>query len=320
MLLGHFLFHLFTSNLLKIIGYLLLIMVIQGVIALQAWVDFIRLLLLKTKEHRVTGLAAEQAYYYLLSLFPLLILLLSILPYLSIGPAMLLNLLNNFAPTLTTDLIKNTIVSLFSRRHSGLLTVGIIGTIWSASNGMKAFIRSMNIAFEVKETRNYLITYLVSIFLTFGLILFFVIALALPVFGNLILNAVNHFSPMPDYIQSIFHILRWLIAVAVISLVLAFLYHTAPNIHLPYRQVFAGAITATILMLIFSFGFSSYVNHFSHYSSTYGSLGGVIILMLWLHFTGMALIIGGEIIAICYRKKIPPCTKTTIETFLSKKR
>lgn len=292
---------------------------LEGVIRLRTWLIFLKLLIQKIKEHRVTGLAAEQAYYYLLSLFPLLILLLSILPYLSINTDTVLDLLNNFAPSQTTKLIKNTIVAIFSKRNSGLLTFGIIGTFWSASNGMRAFIISMNIAFEVKETRNYIVTFIVSIFLTFGLIFSLIIALVMPVFGNVILNLLNHFTTVPESIQSGLHILRWLIAVTVISIVLSFLYHTAPNIHLPFRQVIIGAITATILWLIFSFGFSVYVNHFSHYASTYGSLGGVIILMLWLHFTGMALIIGGEINAILYRAASAPPTKITIDRFFNEK-
>lgn len=283
---------------------------------LKSWLFFSKLLFHKIIEHRVTGLAAEQAYYYLLSLFPMLILLLSILPYLSINTELVLNLLNDFAPSQTTKLIKETIVTIFSIRNSGLLTVGIVGTIWSASNGMRAFIVSMNIAFEIKETRNFIMTLLVSIFLTFSLIFSLVIALALPVFGNVILELVNRFTPIPDSIQYVLHILRWLIAVFVISIVLSFMYHAAPNIHLPFRQVYFGAMITTILWLIFSFGFSSYVDHFSHNTSTYGSLGGVIILMLWLHFTGMALIIGGEIIAIRYRNFNAQNTKMPLKRFL----
>lgn len=288
----------------------------KGGIQLKTWLDFGRQLYQKIKEHRVTGLAAEQAYYYLFSLFPLLILLLSILPYLSISSEMTLNYFNDFAPSETTKFIENTLITILSKRNDGFLTIGIAGTIWSASNGMNAFIVSMNIAFEVKETRKYIMTRLVSIFLTVGLIFSIIISLALPVFGNVILDVVNQFSPIPGNILNIIHILRWVIAIVVISIVLSFLYHAAPCIHLPYRQVFPGAITATILWLILSYGFSIYVSHFSHYSATYGSLGGVIILMLWLYLTGMAFIIGGEIIAILHRTVYVSNSNTEINRFL----
>ena len=230
---------------------------------------------------------------------------------------MILNLFNDFAPSQTTKLIQDTSVTILSKRNSGLLTIGIIGTIWSASNGMNAFRVSMNIAFEVKETRNYIITHLVSIFLTLGLIFALIFALVLPVFGNVLLELVDHFSPIPEYIQSLFHILRWVIAIIVISIVLSSFYHFAPNIHLPFRQVFVGAITATILWLTFSYGFSISVSHFFNYSATYGSLGGVIILMLWLYLTALSLIIGGEIIALLHRNIHAQNSKSTIERFSS---
>ena len=95
------------------------------------------------------------------------------------------------------------------------------------------------------------------------------------------------------------------------------LYHTASIIHLPFKQVFVGAITATILWLIFSYGFSIYVSNFANYSATYGSLGGVIILMLWLYLTALSLIIGGEINAILYRNITVPHSKKTIGHFWS---
>lgn len=267
----------------------------------MTWLYFGKQLLKKINEHRVTGLAAEQAYYYLFSLFPMIILLLSILPYLSINSETALDFLNDLAPSQITDLIQDTIITILNERNNGLLTLGIIGTIWSASNGVNAFINSMNIAFEIKETRNYLTTHLLSILLTFGVIFALIISLALPVFGNIIFDLAGHFLPLSQSFQSFFNVARWGIAGIVVPTVISCLYHFAPNIHLPFKQVFAGAITATILWLILSFGFSIYVNNFANYSATYGSLGGVIVLILWLYLTGLSLIIGGEINAILYR-------------------
>lgn len=281
----------------------------------MTWLDFVKQLIKKINEHRVTGLAAEQAYYYLFSLFPMLILLLSILPYLSINSQIALDFLNDFAPSQITGLIEDTIVTVLNKRNSGLLTIGVVGTIWSASNGMNAFIHSMNIAFEVKETRNYLITHLLSIFLTFGLVFSLIIALVLPVFGNNIFDLFGHFFPLSESFQSLFNVSRWVIASIVIPTVVSCLYHMAPNIHLPFRHVFVGAITATILWLVLSFGFSIYVNNFANYSATYGSLGGVIILILWLYLTGLSLIIGGEVNAILYRNISISHSKKQLEHF-----
>ena len=197
------------------------------------------------------------------------------------------------------------------------LLLGIIGTIWSASNGINAFIHSMNIAFDVKETRNYLMNRFLAIIMTFGLICAFIIALILPVFGNIILDVIDKFLPISYEIQNLIHVLRWAIAIIIISIILAFLYKIAPNIHLSIKHVLLGAVIATILWVLISLGFSIYVNDFGNYSATYGSLGGVIVLMLWLYLTGLSLIIGGEINAFLYRKIYVSHTKKTIKQFLS---
>ncbi|SNT04969.1 membrane protein [Bacillus sp. OK838] len=269
-------------------------------------IKFSKELIKEIKEDRVTGLAAEQAYYYLLALFPLLILLLSILPYLNIDIQTALDTIKTFMPTETMEVIEKNIINILSERNGGLLTFGFLGTIWSASNGMNAFIHSMNIAYDVEETRNFLKARFISIMLTLGLVVAFIVMLGLPVFGKVIIDILQQVIPIPEEMQILFSLLRWIIAVAVISLVLTFLYRFAPNKSFPIRHVIPGAVTATVLWLGISLGFSFYVSNFANYSSTYGSLGGVIILMLWLYLSGLIFVIGGEINAILHRQNSIP--------------
>lgn len=254
------------------------------------------------KEDRATGLAAEQAYYYMLSLFPLLILLLSILPYLQIEPQKAIEFINNFLPSESTEVLEENIVTIVSERNGGLLTVGILGTIWSASNGMNAFIHAMNVAFDVEETRNFIKARLISIVLTLVLIFAFIVVLVLPVFGSTIINMIEYVVPLSENFESLINLLRWVVALAVLVVVLTTLYRFAPNKHYPFKQVIPGAVSATIIWLIISLGFSFYVSNFGNYSATYGSLGGVIILMLWLYLTGLTLVIGGEINALFHKR------------------
>lgn len=263
------------------------------------------------KEDRATGLAAEQAYYYMLALFPMLILLLSILPYLSIEPQKALDFIGSVMPSETTDVFKEDIIKIVSDRNGSLLTFGILGTLWSASNGMNAFIHSMNVAFDVNETRSFIKSRLLSIVLTLGLILAFVVALLLPVFGNLILDLIETVVHIPGSMQTLINILRWFVSIVVIALVLAVMYRYAPNKHYPFKQVIPGAVAATVLWQLISLGFSFYVTHFANYSSTYGSLGGVIVLMLWLYLTGLALVLGGEINALFHRQSTIASTTRT---------
>ncbi|MES1041234.1 MULTISPECIES: YihY/virulence factor BrkB family protein [Peribacillus] len=269
-------------------------------------IKFSKNLIKEIKEDRVTGLAAEQAYYYLLALFPLLILLLSLLPYLNIDIQTALDTIKTFMPAATMEVIEKNIINILSERNGGLLTFGFLGTIWSASNGMNAFIHSMNIAYDVEETRNFIKARLISIILTLGLVVAFIVMLGLPVFGKVIIDLVQQVIPIPEETQILFSLLRWVIAVVVISLVLAFLYRFAPNKSFPIKHVIPGAVTATVLWLGISLGFSFYVSNFANYSSTYGSLGGVIILMLWLYLSGLIFVIGGEINAILHRQNSIP--------------
>ncbi|MFC9597598.1 YihY/virulence factor BrkB family protein [Peribacillus butanolivorans] len=269
-------------------------------------IKFSKQLIKEIKEDRVTGLAAEQAYYYLLALFPLLILLLSILPYLNIDIQTAMDTIKTFMPTETVEVIEENIINILSERNGGLLTFGFLGTIWSASNGMNAFIHSMNIAYDVKETRNFIKARFISIILTLGLVVAFIVMLGLPVFGKVIIDLLQQVISLPEEMQSLFSLLRWIIAVVVISLVLTFLYRFAPNKSFPIKHVIPGAVTATVLWLGISLGFSFYVSNFANYSSTYGSLGGVIILMLWLYLSGLIFVIGGEINAILHRQNSMP--------------
>ncbi|RFU70179.1 YihY/virulence factor BrkB family protein [Peribacillus saganii] len=256
------------------------------------------------KDDRATGLAAEQAYYYMLALFPILILLLSIVPYLNIDPQKAIGFINSYLPSETASLMEETVVDIVSERNGGLLTFGILGTIWSASNGMNAFIRAMNFAFDVDETRSFIKTRLLSIGLTLGMIVAFLVALVLPVFGDVIIDLIKKLLFLPDSMEILFRVLRWAISISVMVVVLALLYRLAPNKHFPFKHVLPGALTATLVWQLISLGFSFYVSHFGNYASTYGSLGGVIILMLWLYFTGLALVLGGEVNAVYHREKM----------------
>ncbi|MCM3664228.1 YihY/virulence factor BrkB family protein [Mesobacillus subterraneus] len=260
-------------------------------------------LLGELKEDRATGLAAQQAYYYMLALFPMLILLIAIVPYLNIDPQKAIDVVNKLLPSESAQLLKDNVVKLVSERNGGLLTFGIIGTIWSASNGMNAFMKAMNIAFDVEETRSFIKARLISIMLTIGLILTLVVALLLPVFGKVILDGIQSFIHIPAPFDIVFSIVRWIVAFVVMAAVIAALYQIAPNKHYPFKHVIPGAIFATVVWQLISLGFSFYVSNFGNYSATYGSLGGVIVLMLWLFLTGLALVLGGEINAIHHRDK-----------------
>ncbi|SDN84172.1 YihY/virulence factor BrkB family protein [Alkalicoccus daliensis] len=248
-------------------------------------------------------LAAAQAYYYLLSLVPMLILALSILPYLNLDPDQAIETIQGMMPGELGGVFEDQLADILTEQRGGLLTFGIIGTIWSASNGLNAFIKAQNQAYDVKEERSFIKARLVSIGLTFGMIAALIVALVLPVFGDTLIGFIQSIGLIPPDLEILFRILRWVVSIIVIAIIFAGLYHFAPNVHIPFKYSLPGALFATIALQITSLAFSFYISNFGNYSETYGSLGGIIILMLWLFLIGIILVVGAEVNAILYRRK-----------------
>lgn len=255
------------------------------------------------KKDRATTLAAAQAYYYLLAIVPLLILLLAILPYLQIDPQRAVDFIGTILPGEVASTFEETIVSVVTTPSGGLLTFGILGTLWSASNALSAFIEATNQAYGVEETRSFIKVKATAIILTLFMLVAVIVALVLPIFGGAIIDTINSFLNLPSQMEFLFQILRWVISIAVMSIVLACLYKFAPNKSFPFKEVIIGAVIATILWQLVSFGFSIYIANFGNYNATYGSLGGLIVLMLWFFLTGLILVIGAEINAILHKRK-----------------
>ncbi|MCA0971310.1 YihY/virulence factor BrkB family protein [Halobacillus litoralis] len=273
-------------------------------------VDYAKEVFAEFQKDNIPLLGAAQAYYYLLAVVPMLILLLSILPYMNIEAETAINALSNVIPAETAEIFRENIVSLVEEPKGGLLTIGILGTIWSASSGINAFIQSANLAYHVEETRSFIKVRLLSIGLTLGMIVAIVVALALPVFGDVIIDFINRTVNLPSQTVILFQLLRWVISVLVMGAILLSLYRFAPNKSIPFKHIWPGAILTAVLWQLISLAFSFYVSNFGNYSATYGSLGGIIVLMLWFFLTGMILMIGAELNVIHHRKKSDEKRKT----------
>jgi membrane protein len=260
--------------------------------------NFLKKLYKRISDNDVSSLSATLAYFFLLSLFPALIFMVALLAFLPITTEQLLNMIKDFAPGDTLQLIETNLKQILNNRHGGLLSIGIIAAIWSASNGVNAVIKALNRAYEVDETRSFIVVRGMSVVMTIGMIIVLIVALGLPVFGNQI--GMYIFSPLglSNAFITLWNGLRWVISPIVLFAIFTGLYYFAPNVKLKLRAVMPGAITAAIGWIVVSLGFSFYVNNFSNYSATYGGLTGIIILMLWMYFSGAIIIIGGEINAL----------------------
>jgi len=199
-------------------------------------------------------------------------------------------------PYSAVTLVRTTLDEITRARSGGKLSLGILAALWAASNGMGAISSTLNVAYAVKEDRPWWKVRLVAIFLTIMVSLFTVVALALVFFGGHLGDRVAaHFGYSAAFTIA-WKLLQWPIALLFLLLTFDLIYYLAPNDRRPKRRLWTGgAITAVVLWLLVSFGFRLYLHFFNSYSVTYGSLGALIVLMLWFYFTGMAILIGGEV-------------------------
>ncbi|EOG9383223.1 YihY/virulence factor BrkB family protein [Listeria monocytogenes] len=254
----------------------------------------------------VSGNAAQLAYYMLFSIFPMLLIAATLLAYLHIDKDSVFNMIKEFAPDQIMDFLEENLNNLLTQKNGGLLSIGIIATLWSASNGMNAVMKSLNKAYGVTNKRNYVVQRLLSMFFTLAMLATVGATLLLLVFGQQIgMFLINHLNFSEDFL-SFWNNLRWTVTLIVIFVVFTFLYWVAPNRRSTLISVLPGALFSTIGWTVASLGFAYYVNNFGNYSATYGSIGVIIILMLWFYLTGIILMIGGELnatLAISKKKK-----------------
>lgn len=261
-------------------------------------IDYFKQLFNRIMVADVAGLSAQLGFFFLLSLFPFLIFLITLLGYLPIDEALVLEFLAAYAPKEIIDLMNTNISQLVNQQNTGLLSVGIIGTLWSASNGVNAITRALNQAYDVTAKRSFLISRLIAIALTIGMFGVISIALALPVFGKSIGVYIFSLFGLSDNFLNIWNTLRWVISSFILFVVLLVLYKLAPHTQVPMKYILWGTLFATVGWQLVSLAFSYYVSTLGNYSATYGSLGTVIILMIWFYISGMIIITGGVINAV----------------------
>ncbi|WP_018932544.1 YihY/virulence factor BrkB family protein [Gracilibacillus lacisalsi] len=258
-------------------------------------VRFIKQLIERITRDDVPGLAAQLSYFFLLSLFPFMIFLITLVGYLPFDEINVMNFVATYAPEEIVTMLNDNLGQIMNNRNGGLLSIGIIGTLWSASNGINALVRSFNKAYNIEEERSFIVMRGISIILTIAMLLVIVVAFLLPIFGKMIGVYLFSFFGLSQGFLDMWNTLRWVISSIIFFIVLTMLYRMAPSKRVYFKHVYIGAIFATICWQLTSLAFSYYVTSMGNYSATYGSLGGVIILMIWFYLSGMIIIVGGEI-------------------------
>ncbi|KRG13041.1 ribonuclease [Virgibacillus soli] len=261
----------------------------------QLMIKFIKRLITKIMDNDVTGMAAQLAYFFLLSLFPLLIFMTTLLAYTPLGQDDLFNVIKEFAPEDSFNMVRKTLDEVMANRNGGLLSIGIIGTIWSASNGMNGLMRSLNRAYDVEEGRPFILARGLAIILTLAMIFVFLLALLVPVFGKQLGMFVFSYLGYSNEFLHIWGVIRWTLTPIILFIIFFAIYLLAPSTKVKFKTAAPGALFASLGWIIVSFGFSFYVSKFGNYTSTYGSLGAMIVLMLWFYLSAIIIMVGGEL-------------------------
>ena len=275
----------------------------KEVVRKKGFFNFIIYFIVKIRDDDIFALAAQLAYYLILSFFPFLIFLLTLVGFSNLDSMEVLGALRAILPTSAFELIYNVIIEVIEKQNTGLLGASLLLVVWSASSAFRAVIKGINKAYGLNENRSFIKRAFIAIICTFALAFVIMLTLIMLVFGRLIGELLASYLPFPSVVYKVWNFLRYVLVVFMMILIFASIYRYTPSKRLMWREVLPGAISCTGGWLIVSLGFSFYINNFSNYSKIYGGLGAVIILITWLYLTSIILIVGGEINSVIVIRK-----------------
>jgi membrane protein len=249
----------------------------------------------ESNEDNVFGGAAQLAYYFLLALFPMMIFLVSLVGFIPGLQESLFKSLASVVPGDAMKLVRDTLNDVVSNRNGGLLSIGLLGTVWAASSGVAAVMETLNVAYDVKEERSFIKMRATAVGLTVALAVLFIGGTGLIMFGDKLAEAVSNALNLGPAFAAAWHVVDYILGLAMLFIGIQVIYYFGPNVKQPWKWITPGAVFAVGAIILGSLAFSLYLRYAPDYSATYGSLGAVIILMLWLYLLGLVILFGGEI-------------------------
>ena len=239
--------------------------------------------------------AATLAYFLLFSFFPTLMFIHSLVGLMNIDPMELAELLHRVLPMELTDLVQGYLGYINTMQSRSLMLTGLILTLYSFSRVVAELTVSLNRAYRVEKDRGFIGRTVVSVIFTVSMMVSIYCAVILVLLGERVLRILGGLFPQLNGYVAVWNILRFSVIALIMFVLFTFLYYILPNTRLRIRDVVPGAFAAMVSWLVMSLGFSFYVDNMARYSILYGSLGAMMILMLWLYLTGVVLIMGGEL-------------------------
>jgi membrane protein len=252
--------------------------------------------------------AAALSYHILFALFPFLIFLVALLSFLQVPEFFdwMLEQAEQAFPADAYQRFEEVVAQIQNQSRGGLLSFGVILAIWASASGIRSLMKALNVAYDVEETRPAWKQYALSIGYTIGLAALLLAAAALMLLGPESIEWLAGQIGWGDAFVTVWNWLRWPVLVLLLILVAAIVYYVCPNVDQPFRLITPGAVVAVVVWLVASIGFSIYVSNFGNYNATYGSLGGVIVMLFYFYLSSAVLLLGAEINAVLHSEKLGP--------------
>ncbi|MDP1623754.1 MAG: YihY/virulence factor BrkB family protein [Bacteroidales bacterium] len=249
-------------------------------------------------EGYITSRAAAISYSIFLAIFPFLIFLFTIIPFVPINnfQQALLGIIEEFLPRMAFEPVRETIIDIVTRPRSSLLIINLILTLIFSTNGVNSLIEAFNNTYHDLETRSSVKQYLVSIIIVLINSFLLIISIGLITFGSSLLSWIIPYGKQDSVIVVfLFQLVRWLIILGSLLMAISIVYNLAPVKQKSFRFISAGSLLATGLIIITTLGFNFYVDNFSSYNALYGSLGTLMIVLVWIYINAISLIVGFEL-------------------------
>jgi len=251
--------------------------------------------------------AAALGFYLTLAIFPTMIFLMALIPYLPIPHVdqAIMDLLGQALPQGAAATFADVVHQVTGERRGGLVSLGLVTALWSASAGMYAVMQQLNKAYDVVESRSFLRARATALGLTLLFAVLILGAFTLVVLGGSIQAWLGNRFGVSDSLLEFFRVFRWAVIVLGLLLGISLIYYLGPDRAHRYRFLTLGAVVATVLLIASSSAFSLYTANFNNYSAVYGSIGAVIMLMLSLYIAGLVILVGAQINAQTERAAAP---------------
>jgi len=264
-----------------------------------SWPELLKRTYREMMEDDALGLAAQLAYYFFLALFPAILCVIAIASFFPLHQLtdQIVAALGPFAPEPMLQVLRTELQRLANNDNGGIVSVGLLGALWSSSSALVSAMDAMNRAYDIEEGRPWWRVRVTAIALTIGLALFIVLSFALVLVGPLIADWIAARFAFGDVFVWSWKILQWPVAFGLTVTGIGLVYYFAPDAEQDWAWITPGSLVATVLWLVGTLAFRFYVVNFGSYEATYGALTGVILLLLWFYLSALAIIIGAEVSA-----------------------